>query len=519
MPRTLGSALRHTGGNVAMTVALSLAPLTLAALGALDIARATAAKLELQDALDAAALAAGKMAGNDPVVLQAQGDRIFRQNLAFDSDVTLTSDTFSFGANGIVVADAGASVRPLVIGFVNGGAGLNVGAHAQVTRTNSKIELALVLDNTGSMANTLGGGSLTKIAALKTAADSMVDTLSAAASRIGDPTAVKIALVPYTMTVNVGSQYSSASWLSPGLPGVYGPDIFSNAGQNRLTLFTQLGMTWGGCVESRPAPYDVTEAPPNAATPATMYVPYFAPDEPGTTSSSNWNGQTWYNNYLNEGGSSTSWAVRQNAVGKYHSANSVNSGQNPATGYAYGPNAGCNIQPLKRLSNDFASVKTAIDSMTVGGDTDIKAGVMWGWHTLSPNAPFSDGVAYNTQGVAKIMVLMTDGQNHNVVTGNSNESIYSGIGYIWQNRLGITSGTLSQRIAVLDQKLAQACSNAKAAGITLYVVVLVDPTVDQSTVSNCASSSDKLYTVTDTSQLTGVFSSIADQIAKLHLSR
>lgn len=517
MFRRLRKLIGNDRGNVAVMVALSLMPLSVAALGALDIARAMAAKLVLQDSLDAAALAATKSTVSDPTILQSSGDRIFHQNLVLDSDVTLSSDTFAFGTGGIVVADASAAVRPLIIGFIIGGP-IKVGAHTEVKRAANALEVALVLDNTGSMADPLGSGSTSKIDALKTAASSMIDTLAAAAQRSG-PNSVKVSLVPYTMTVNVGSQYSGAAWLSPGLPGVYGPDIFSTPGTNRLTLFQQLGTSWAGCVESRPAPYDVTEAPPTPGTPGTLYVPYFAPDEPGSSSSSYWGGQTWYNNYLNDSTSSTSWSVRQGSVAKYKASNIVNSGGNPSTGYQYGPNAGCDIQPLHRLSNDFASVKTAINAMTVGGDTDIKAGVMWGWHTLSPNAPFADGVAYNTQGATKAMVLMTDGQNHNVPVGNNNSSLYSGIGYIWQNRIGITSGSLNQRIAILDQKLGQACANARAAGIIMYVVVLVDPTVDQSTVEACASSSDKLYLVTDTSQLTGVFSTIADQLAKLHLSK
>jgi hypothetical protein len=48
----------------------------------------------------------------------------------------------------------------------------------------------------------------------------------------------------------------------------------------------------------------------------------------------------------------------------------------------------------------------------------------------------------------------------NVVVNDNDQSAYSDIGYIWQGRLGITGGSLSQRISVLDQKLAQACANA-----------------------------------------------------------
>lgn len=114
-------------------------------------------------------------------------------------------------------------------------------------------------------------------------------------------------------------------------------------------------------------------------------------------------------------------------------------------GYQFGPNAGCIAQPLIRLTDSFSAVKAGMDGMVAGGDANIAAGVMWGWHTLSPNAPFADGAAYSDDTTRKIMVLMTDGENHNVVTSSPNASVYGGLGYIWQNRLGITDGSLDER--------------------------------------------------------------------------
>lgn len=144
---------------------------------------------------------------------------------------------------------------------------------------------------------------------------------------------------------------------------------------------------------------------------------------------------------------------------------------------------------------------------------------MWGWHVLSPNAPFGDGSAYDDSEWTKIMIVMTDGQNHNVVVRNNNDSVYSGIGYIWQNRIGMTSGNLNQRIARLDQRLAEACANAKDAGIVIYAVVLRDRSVDQSTVRNCASSSDKVFDVENASGLSAAFQNIGGSVQRLRLSR
>src|SRR5690606_5050652 len=46
---------------------------------------------------------------------------------------------------------------------------------------------------------------------------------------------------------------------------------------------------WMGCVEARPPPHDILDTPPDSATPATLFVPYFAADEGGNdTDSNNW---------------------------------------------------------------------------------------------------------------------------------------------------------------------------------------------------------------------------------------
>ena len=53
---------------------------------------------------------------------------------------------------------------------------------------------------------------------------------------------------------------------------------------SRFVMMKHLNTTWEGCVEARHStagsPYDVNNAPPNAADPATLFVPAFASDEP-----------------------------------------------------------------------------------------------------------------------------------------------------------------------------------------------------------------------------------------------
>ena len=503
------SFLAARRGNVAVIVALALAPLSLAALGALDIARATAAKLELQDALDAAALATAKTTVSDSAQLQATGDRIFRQNLKLDPDVALSSDTFTFGTGGTVVAAATGSLHPLILGSVIGG-NITLGAYTEVKRAGYELEIALVLDNTGSMQ----GAKLTN---LKLAASNFVDSMAAAAAQTADPNAVKISLVPFSNAVRVGSTYATASWIDQSGASPINNEIFTTSTgtqwANRFTLFSQMGVTWAGCVENRQAPYDIQDTPPT--TGATVFTPYFAPDEPDQPSSPGFG-----NNYLNDGSNSSNWLVRQGKLPKYTHPPDLSQGK--------GPNQGCTMQTLTRLTTSFNSLKTSINAMTAGGDTNIPMGMVWGWHTLSPNAPFADGVAYLTPKHKKIVILMTDGQNTMTNSGDANNSYYSGNGYVWQGRVLQANGTPlsgsssdAQREAAMDDRLSKLCTNMKAADKDIEIYTMrVEVTGGASVVlQNCASAADHYFDVQNASDMNAVFQQIAGQIASLHLSK
>ncbi len=496
-------------GGITLTMGLAAVPLSFMTMGAIDYGRATMVKSDLQDALDAATLTVGKSTTTSPTTIQSMGATTLAGNLKAYPDTHLVSSSFTL--NGAKLdATATATMTPMVADLF-GASTVQISASSEVVRAVNKLEIALVLDNTGSMAGT-------KLTLLKTAASNFVDTLSAAAARTTDPTAVKIGLVPFSMTVNVGSTYKTATWIDQNAASPINDQIFGSHA-NRFTLFSQMGVSWAGCVESRQSPYDVQDTAPTTATPATLFTPFFAPDEPGSSSSTNvWNNMTWYNNYLNDVTTSSSWSTRQGYVAKYNTHTFLHTGTNSSTGYTYGPNAGCSLQPLARLSNNWTSLKSSINSMTAVGDTNIPMGLMWGWHVLSPNAPFADGAAYGTQKLTKVVVLMTDGQNQNTSNSNSDASFYSGDGYIWQNRLGITSGSDAQRQTALDGKLTTLCTNMKAENIVIYTVRVDVTDNNYAVLQNCATTPDKFYNVQDATQLNAVFDAIAGAIQNLRIS-
>ena len=440
-------------GGVATIFAISFVPVAFLSLVMIDFSRASTARASMQQTLDAATLLAARSTAITDPQLQKVGNDAFTAQLARNLGVTVVSDTFAGGANNTVVAGAVGTVEPLVAGMFLGSP-IKIGVHSAVVRSMNRLEIAMVLDTTGSMAGS-------KISNLKTAANNFIDTLATAAAKSSITNPVKISIVPFSMTVKVQepvamTSYSTSSYTVTGLPTwldgrarmtPWDLDIFTIASAaaprvDRFAMLKQMGQSWGGCVENRAQPYDVTDDPPVAtaatASPTTaeaqsMFAPYFWPDEPDS-GYTKVNFGTSQNNYLADGYSLssaasvlTSWLVPQGASAKYTVAPKV--GTNPP-GYTYGPNSGCAMQQMQRLSMDFTGLKTTVSGLVASGETNIPIGLAWGWHTLSPNAPLADGSAYGTPNLTKIVVLMTDGDNTMSTVNNSNNSYYHGYGYI-----------------------------------------------------------------------------------------
>ena len=489
-----------------------MGPICVASLGAIDLARATSAKSQLQDALDAAALGAARTNATTDAEMKVEGDRYLRQNLKLSDDFALTSSTFHIGESGKIIASARLDVTPFISGLLTGGT-MAVTASSEVVRADMEVEIALVLDNTGSMTE----GS--KLADLKTAAKDFVTKMEEAAGKSVLPNPIKIALVPFSNTVRVdGTTYRNATWIDQNGSSPINDQIFTTATgtqhANRFSLFTTLGTPWRGCVEMRQAPYDVQDTAPT--TGATLYTPYFAVDEPDNRTTGY--GSDFQNDYLNDGTNSSNWRVRQGSITKYRSTNGLSTTK--------GPNRGCGLQKVMRLTTDFSSLRTAIDNLNADGNTNIPIGMAWGWNAVSPYAPFADGVAYNTPKHKKIVILMTDGENTIAQRDTPNDGTYAGTGYIWQGRVLKSNNTPLQqgatdaeRTEALDSRLALICQNMKAKDIEIYTVRVEVDTGTSELLKSCATGEDYFYDVTHSTNLTQVFQSIAGQIAALHLSR
>ncbi len=504
----LRSFWNNRRGSITPAFAGLMLPLTMAAGFSIDLARAHEGRAKLQDAVDAAALAlAHQPAGTPLATLQQQAQTWINADL-HDTDVKQPVSVNITPSQGQLLL-AAHTTEPAVVSGVVGLSQFQLAANSTVKWGLNHVEVALVLDNTGSMAGT-------KISTLTSAAQTLVSTLLSQAG--SDPNAVKISVVPFSMTVNVyGTTTIPAGYVPPTgvtgtMPSAYGSDVFTTANTNRFTLFKQLNQKWNGCVESRPYPYDVQDTAPNAAVPASMFIPFFAPDEPDTPTNTG-----FLNNYLSDALSgSPTWQQRQGNVAKYTGA--VKSGSN-SNGYVYGPNSGCSLAQMVRLTNSVSTLNTVLSKMQAIGDTNLAVGLQWGWMTLSPTAPFADGVAYNTPNTTKIIVFLTDGYNTDTSNNNSDASYYAAEGYIWQNRFGITSGSDAQRTTAMDTRTAKICTNIKADNINVYTVRIDVSGVSPAVLQNCASSPSQFYDVPNVANLPAAFTAIAGQIGKLRLAQ
>jgi Flp pilus assembly protein TadG len=542
-------------GAIAVQFALLLIPIAILTFGLIDISRASVQKRQLQDALDAATLMAARSTATTNTDLDTIGDAALATEMT-GLGVTFgpSNSTFVLGDNNTVVGTIQNIVIKPIISNLWTTKETPIAATATVMRSVNKLEVALVLDNTGSMASNLGSGGK-KIDALITASKSLVDVLGAAAARASEPDAVKLAVVPFSMTVNVGSSYQGQSWLSGVQPAAYGADNFASGG-DRFAYLSNLGLSWRGCVESRPAPFDISDAPPVSGTGGTLFVPFFAPDEPDDNtvnkpSSSNKyrdartvNGGTIYNNWITRdmgynGANSSDWNTRQKAIAKYGPSDNTNKNKTYViddakdTDTDYGPNAGCGIASLLRMQNlrtaaSVTTVKNKLNEMVASGNTNVAMGAMWGWHVISPNAPFSDGSPYGTRNVTKVIVLLTDGDNVMSSASNPNEGTYSGYGYAEQGRLLDANNSKidgdssdDERRDAMDSRQKKLCAAARAApnNVQIYSIGVGVSAHSKVVLKACATREDMYYDVTDAAQLTSVFNTIAGSIQNLRITK
>ena len=365
-----------------------------------------------------------------------------------------------------------------------------------------------MLDNSGSMTTKGSGTGQQRLALLKAAAKQLVEQMSIEAKQMKQvDKPIQFSLVPFAASVNVGSQYRDASWMdTKGISPIHHEnfdwssmtknnspfadkyvekvgDIWYKRGKNwgltenhemtRFSLYddtiyessrttsggkyvygTSPYASWAGCVEARPYPYNASDFAPSTSTPASMFVPMFAPDEAGTvwrdfnrdgnndaSSASYSYGNNWwmdwneYASWAKISGSGQDVRQRQRDTRKYfvtkpYNSSSANSDKTPNYSCTTTP-----ITPMQDLQKDAekTTMTTAIDAMQADGNTNVPEGMAWGWRTVSSAEPFTRGRSEVERGNDKIIIVLTDGANTYSPDDDSsyanNRSTYAAYGY------------------------------------------------------------------------------------------
>jgi len=566
------------GGNTFMIFGLAFVPVMFMIGAATDYTRLTTTRAALQQGTDAALLSVASKMTNDTTVDQAQkqGQVILNSNPQLANatlgNVTISADKQTLcGMSTITIPNAFMSMT----GVANMTSSITSCANlAGGVSPNTTYEIALVLDNSGSMTNSTNGQ--TKLAALKTAANSFVDTMfSKAANK------VSFSVVPFAGGVvavdPTDSNSRNYSWIDKQGNNsqhwvAFGGKTAANAAgfTSRFDIYAKLKqrnsqLDWRGCFEEPPYPKNVNADSLSPSDNESLLVPYLAPDEPDSS-------YYYYNSYLDDDGASGSnnyWYYNNNVT--YSCATQGASGYSALTNVCkykqtaslsgsfgpydfYGPNQFCPdnaTQTILQLNTSQSTIKTKISQLVANGNTALHTGFMWGWRSIGPSLPFSGGRGYGAAQNRKIMVFMTDGFNNwGTQTRTAVGSDYEALGYYTYNgaanaRLpdgsfdggddvnyqtaltasaNSSSSYLSTSRKALDNLTLEACNNAKAQGIEVFTIGFSIPTDPIDTqglalLKACATNADHYFAATDASQLNAAFSQIGIGLGKLRLTQ
>jgi Flp pilus assembly protein TadG len=194
-------------GNVTLTFALAAIPMLALVGAAIDYSRGSSARAAMQSAGDATALMLSKIATTvTPDQLDQKATELFgalfRRSDVIDVSVTPGYSVTAAGSYKLTFAATGKI--PTVFTKFIGSEYIDLGTSSEVVWGVKKLELALALDVTLSMDEN------NKIGELKKAAKNLLTTLKKAAPKDGD---IKVAVVPFSVHVNVDPTNVNATWL------------------------------------------------------------------------------------------------------------------------------------------------------------------------------------------------------------------------------------------------------------------------------------------------------------------
>ena len=353
---------RADSGNVLLTFALTTVPIVGFVGAAIDYSRANSDKAAMQAAVDATALMLSKTASTLTTAQMQTKATAYFNALFTRTDVMgvqITPTYTTTGGTQIVLTATGTVATTFF--KVLGRSSVDISVSSTVKWGNSRLRVALVLDNTGSMA------SSGKIGALKTATKNMLSQLQSAASTNGD---VYVSIIPFVKDINVDAVNYNQTWID----------------------WTDWDNNNGTCYNN--ANFNGNPNQLNSKTACQGNGKYWKTD----------NHNTWNGCITDRGNSQTPNA------GNYDTNVSQPSIGNPATLFPAEQYGSC-PEPVMGLSYSWSAMTTLVNNMSPNGNTNQAIGLAWGWLSLVGGGPFTAPAMDPNYTYQQVIILLTDGLN------------------------------------------------------------------------------------------------------------
>jgi Flp pilus assembly protein TadG len=220
---------QNAKGTVAVAYALAAVPMLLAAGSAIDFVRFNHHWTQLQSALDSAALSAA--AGKGTTAQRIKMAEAALTSILAATDLGKLGVAPNFEIKGAMVLASATAKMPTAFMQLAGIKDMDLTAKSEISAPESKkAEIALVLDYSGSMEESIAGG--VKYKGMRDAAKKLIADLEASA-----PDKVKIGLVPFSHHVYTTLPSDYVQGQAPG-------------------------GTWTGCTQDRKYPFNLSDATP-----------------------------------------------------------------------------------------------------------------------------------------------------------------------------------------------------------------------------------------------------------------
>lgn len=519
----------------------------------------------MQAAMDSAVLMVSRDAAANPTMssqqiteaVQRYFSSLYTDKTAFGVTVSATYTPSTSSAAATILASGQGAIKTdfmKVAGFPE----LSFGTSSTSTWGNSRMRVAMVLDNTGSME------SNGKMSALQTAAKDMIDSLSAFSKTTGD---VYISIIPFAKDVNVGTAKVNAAWLNwsewlaepPVLDPTSSykgakPSNWDDIVEDSNCPFTN--NSHGFTCADRPATLSGAKSGISRIPKSGIYAGYICPSIdngrkiPGKTGVF-YNGcyRTVKNTIATGSGASCGstphcdcsgsgrnkvctqvlhpWRDTDNpgAVAAAPAApqssaaakdggwtgcindrdqdndisnvapSTAGSDGTPSTKFYAEQWKDCLPATITPMSYAWGDLKNQIDAMTPSGNTNQGIGLAWGWQSLSTtNGPIAAPAKESAYVYQDYVVLLSDGLNT-------------------QNRWYTSASSIDTRQALLCQKV-------KDSGVTIFTIQVnvgnKDPLSE--VLKNCATDGN-FQMITSATQTADAFQNILTQISQLRIAK